>query len=232
HQDLMIPKSETVKMALQKWTENGISPSSLNSYLRNPIEFYQQKVLNLEEFEEAEETVGARILGNIVHKSLEELYQDLLGKILIPADILPLLENLEPVVEKYFKSEYKSEDFKRGKNFLIYKIAYSFVENVLKNDLQICRESELVILNLEEKAEVDFKLLSGQIVKLKGVIDRIDSVNGQKGLIDYKTGYLNDNELKVTPEKLLKVFQENNFSKSLQLFFYAQLFFGKFENQS
>jgi len=232
HQDLMIPKSETVKMALQKWTENGISPSSLNSYLRNPIEFYQQKVLNLEEFEEAEETVGARILGNIVHKSLEELYQDLLGKILIPADILPLLENLEPVVEKYFKSEYKSEDFKRGKNFLIYKIAYSFVENVLKNDLQICRESELVILNLEEKAEVDFKLLSGQIVKLKGVIDRIDSVNGQKRLIDYKTGYLNDNELKVTPEKLLKVFQENNFSKSLQLFFYAQLFFGKFENQS
>lgn len=59
----------------------------------------------------------------------------------------------------------------------------------------------------------------------------IDSINGQKRVIDYKTGYLNDNELKITSEKLLKVFQENNFSKSLQLFFYAQLFFGKFENQ-
>ncbi len=229
--ELMIPKSETVKTALQQWAEKGISPSSLNSYLRNPIEFYQQKVLDLEEFEEAEETVGARILGNIVHKSLEELYQDLLGKILIPADILPLLENLEPVVEKYFREEYKSEDFKRGKNYLVYKIAFTFVENVLKSDLKLCGDTELVILNLEEKAEVDFMLQNGQIVKLKGVIDRIDSINGQKRVIDYKTGYLNDNELKITSEKLLKVFQENNFSKSLQLFFYAQLFFGKFENQ-
>lgn len=230
-QELIIPKSETVKKALQDWAESGISPSSLNSYLRNPIEFYQQKVLNLEEFEEAEETVGARILGNIVHKSLEELYQNLLGKILLPADILPLLENLEPVVEKYFKQEYKSEDFKRGKNYLIYKIAFSFVENVLKTDLKLCNESELIILHLEEKVEVAFKLRNGKLVKLNGVIDRIDSLNSQKRVIDYKTGYLDDNELKVNSEKLLKVFQENNFSKSLQLFFYAQLFFGKFENQ-
>ncbi|MBA5628421.1 PD-(D/E)XK nuclease family protein [Moheibacter lacus] len=231
HQELVIHKSEEVQKALENWIEQGISPSSLNSYLRNPIEFYQQKVLNLEEFEEAEETVGARILGNIVHKSLEELYKNLLGKILIPADISPLIKNLEPVVEKYFKDEYKSEDFKRGKNFLVYKIVYSFVENVLKNDLKIAEESELVILSLEEKYEVDFKLETGKIVKLKGYIDRIDAINGQKRVIDYKTGYLNETELKITSEKVPKVFLEGGFSKALQLFLYAQLFFGKHENQ-
>ena len=229
--ELEIPKSENVMDLLDIWSGKGISPSSLNSYLRNPIEFYQQKVLKLEEFDEAEEIVGARVLGNIVHKSLEELYTPILGKILIPNDIKPLLENLEPVVEKYFKEEYKSGEFKRGKNYLIYKIVFSFVENVLKNDLEICQESELVILNLEEEIKVDFELKNGRKVVLGGFIDRIDSLNGTKRIIDYKTGFLDEKELSVKSEIISKIFLENTFSKPLQLLVYAQMFFGKYENQ-
>ncbi len=228
---LNIPKTERVMEALNRWAEKRISPSSLNSYLRNPIEFYQQKVLKLEEFEEAEETVGARVLGNIVHKSLEELYEPLLGKILIPSDIQPLLENLEPVVEKYFREEYKSGEFKRGKNYLIYKIVYSFVENVLKNDLKICAESELIILNLEQEANVEFTLQNGRKVILGGFIDRIDSINGNKRIIDYKTGYVDEKELKIKSENIFKIFNEDKFSKPLQLLLYAEMFFGNNENQ-
>src|SRR5690606_36755536 len=189
-QDLIIPKTEKVMEALNSWAEKRISPSSLNTYLRNPVQFYQQYVLGLDQFEEAEETVGARVLGNIVHKSLEELYKPFLNKILIPSDIKPLLEKLETVVEECFKAEYKSGEYKKGKNYLIYKIVYSFVENVLKNDLKMAENSEFVIHSLEQNVKVDFRLANGREVKIGGIIDRIDSVNGRKRIIDYKTGFV------------------------------------------
>ena len=228
---LVIPKTPSVMEALENWVKKGISPSSLNSYLRNPVEFYQQKVLKLEEFEDAEETIGARVLGNIVHKSLEELYKNLLGKILNPGDIKPLLENLGPVVEKYFKEEYRSGEYKRGKNYLIYKIVSTFVENVLKNDLKLSGESELAILDLEREAQTEFQLQDGRKVLLKGFIDRIDSVNGRKRIIDYKTGSVTEQSLFIQPDKIERVFQEDKFSKPLQLLLYAHLFFGTNENQ-
>lgn len=231
-EELSIEKTQSVMDALDHWAESGISPSSLSSYLRNPIEFYQQKVLKLAEFEEAEETVGARVLGNIVHKSLEELYKDLLRKVLLPSDIQPLLENLQTVVEKCFKEEYRNGEFSRGKNYLIYKIVSAFVENVLNNDLKLSRQGELMILELEKKAEVEFELENGRKIKLKGFIDRIDSVNGRKRIIDYKTGSVNDNSLNIKSENIGKVFLEDKSAKPLQLLLYAHLFFGNNENQN
>lgn len=230
-QDLIIPKTEKVMEALNSWAEKRISPSSLNTYLRNPVQFYQQYVLGLDQFEEAEETVGARVLGNIVHKSLEELYKPLLNKILIPSDIKPLLEKLETVVEECFKAEYKSGEYKKGKNYLIYKIVYSFVENVLKNDLKMAENSEFVIHSLEQNVKVDFLLANGREVKIGGIIDRIDSVNGRKRIIDYKTGFVDEKALNINSEKLGKVFTENKFSLPLQLLLYAEMFFRNAENQ-
>ena len=230
-QDLIIPKTEKVMEALNSWAEKRISPSSLNTYLRNPVQFYQQYVLGLDQFEEAEETVGARVLGNIVHKSLEELYKPLLNKILIPSDIKPLLEKLETVVEECFKAEYKSGEYKKGKNYLIYKIVYSFVENVLKNDLKMAENSEFVIHSLEQNVKVDFLLANGREVKIGGIIDRIDSVNGRKRIIDYKTGFVDEKALNINSEKLEKVFTENKFSLPLQLLLYAEMFFRNAENQ-
>lgn len=229
--DLVIEKTPSVVDALKNWVEKGISPSSLNNYLRNPLEFYQQRVLGLKEHEEAEETVGARILGNVVHETLEDLYTPLLNKILQPQDFDALLDQIESLLEKNFKAHYKSGEFKSGKNFLVYKIAYTFVENVIKNDQKLASETEFIILHLELESEIDFQLNSGELVKLKGVIDRIDSVNGKKRIIDYKTGTVKEESLRVKSENFRKIFTEAGFDKPLQLLFYAYLYFGKFSNE-
>lgn len=228
----IIEKTEAVIKALDNWVEKGISPSSLNNYLRDSITFYEQKVLGLKEVEEAEETVGARVLGNVVHETLEELYTPLAGRILIETDFDILFKQLDAVLEKYFKIHYKSGEFKSGKNLLIYKIAYSFVENVLKNDKKTAKESELVLVELEKEYEVDFELNTGKKVKLKGIIDRIDSVNGQKRVIDYKTGTVKEESLRIKYDKIASVFDDNKFDKPLQLLFYAHLFFAENENQN
>jgi hypothetical protein len=69
-------------------------------------------------------------------------------------------------------------------------------------------------------------------VKLTGKIDRVDSLNGTKRIIDYKTGSVDDGSLKLTGDKLPQIFTEDKFGKSLQLVLYAHLFFGSHENQT
>lgn len=232
NQELIIPKTPTILSRLNSWAEYGISPSSLNNYLRNPIGFYQQRVLGLSEFEEAEETVGARILGNVVHETLEILYTPYLKKILIPSDFDSMFDNLEFQLSVNFKKHYKSGEFKSGKNLLIYKIAQTFVENVLMNDKNLSGKHEFSILEMELKSEVELELNSGRKVKLKGVIDRIDSVDGQKRIIDYKTGTVKLDSLKVKSENFDRIFSESGFDKPLQLIFYAYLYHAKFANEN
>src|SRR5690606_3720948 len=183
HKPLEIQKTASVLNILTGWAEKGISASSLSTYLRNPIDFYQQQVLGVRDFEDAEETVGARILGNIVHNSLEELYKPLLGKILKEQDFIPLLENSESALKHSFEKEYGKGDFLRGKNHLVYKIAHSFIQNVIQSDQEISKNNEFIIHNLEYQLFSDLKLSDGRAIKLKGFIDRIDEVNGVKRII-------------------------------------------------
>lgn len=230
HQPLEILKTASVMEALGNWAENGISASSLANYLRNPIEFYQQQVLRISEFEDAEETVGARILGNIVHNSLEELYKPLLGKILVERDFDAILENSEQALIHSFEKEYGKGDYLRGKNHLVYKIAHSFIQNVIKSDRQIAKNNEFIIHELESKMETYFELSNGKKVKLKGYIDRIDELSGVKRIIDFKTGSVTEQTLNLSSAKLDNIFSDAKFSKPLQLIFYAHLYFGNRED--
>lgn len=226
HQPLEIMKTPAVMEALERWMYKGISASSLSSYLRNPIDFYQQQILGVREFEDAEETVGARILGNIVHNSLEELYKPLLGKILIDKDFDSILENSESALKNSFENEYGKGDYQRGKNHLVYQIAHSFIQNVIKADQNLAKTNEFVIHELESLLETNFSLNNGKVVKLKGFIDRIDELNKVKRIIDFKTGNVTEATLNVNSGKLENVFSDAKFSKPLQLIFYAHLYFG------
>lgn len=226
HKPFEILKTPAVMEALEKWLEKGISASSLSSYLRNPIEFYQQQILGVKNFEDAEETVGARILGNIVHNSLEELYIPLLGRILTEGDFDALLDNSEDALRNSFESEYGKGDYQRGKNHLVYKIAHSFIQNVIKADQLLSRKNEFIIHHLECEMFASLNLSGGRVVKLKGFIDRVDELNGVKRIIDFKTGNVTEATLNVSSAKLENIFSDAKFSKSLQLIFYAHLYFG------
>ncbi|SMC61089.1 PD-(D/E)XK nuclease family protein [Moheibacter sediminis] len=226
HQPLEIMKTSAVMEALERWLEKGISASSLSNYLRNPIDFYQQQVLGVRDFEDAEETVGARVLGNIVHNSLEELYKPLLGKILVEKDFDSIFENSEKALIEAFQNEYGKGDFLRGKNHLVYKIAHSFIQNVIKSDQNLAKHNEFIVHELETQLESELILSNGKKVKLKGFIDRIDELNGIKRIIDFKTGNVTESTLNVVEKKLENIFSDAKFAKSLQLIFYAHLYFG------
>lgn len=226
--EIIVPKTDETMAKLQNWAEYGISPSSLSTYLRNPLDFYEQRVFNVNEVEEAEEIVSARTLGNIVHGALEDLYTPYIGHILHENDFKNIEKIKDKTLQKHFSKEYKDGHLDKGPNYLIYKIAERIVDGVLSKDTTTAKENEFVIRALESKLEVDFTLTNGKIVKLKGVIDRIDSVNNQTRIIDYKTGYAKD--ISVKTEEIETVYKKEDKAKQLQLIFYAHLFYADKKN--
>ncbi|WP_291067376.1 MULTISPECIES: PD-(D/E)XK nuclease family protein [unclassified Empedobacter] len=226
--EIIVPKTDETMAKLQNWAEYGISPSSLSTYLRNPLDFYEQRIFNVNEVEEAEEIVSARTLGNIVHGALEDLYTPYIGHILHENDFKNIEKIKDKTLQKHFSKEYKDGHLDKGPNYLIYKIAERIVDGVLSKDTTTAKENEFVIRALESKLEVDFTLTNGKIVKLKGVIDRIDSVNNQTRIIDYKTGYAKD--ISVKTEEIETVYKKEDKAKQLQLIFYAHLFYADKKN--
>ncbi|QHC84775.1 hypothetical protein AS589_08260 [Empedobacter brevis] len=226
--DIIVPKTDETMKKLWDWANYGISPSSLSTYLRNPLDFYEQRIFNVNEVEEAEETVSAKTLGNIVHGALEELYLPYLNRILHENDFKSIEKEKNKTLQEHFRKEYKDGHLDKGPNYLIYKIAERIVDGVLSKDVKTAKENEFIIRALESKHDVDFTLTNGQLVKLKGVIDRIDSVNDQLRIIDYKTGYAK--EISVKTEEIETVYQKEEKAKQLQLIFYAHLFYADKKN--
>ena len=190
HQPIIVPKSESVMQRLKEIAEKGFSPSSLTAYIRNPIQFYFQRILRISETDEVEENIAINTLGTIIHGALEELYKPLIGRILIENDIKICIKNSDEEVLKQFKIVYKEGDIKKGRNLLAYEVAKRNVLNFLKTELEAIQKGDQIqIIALESKLERILEHPSLPFpVKIAGNVDRIENRNGKIRIIDYKTG--------------------------------------------
>ncbi|MBY0485676.1 MAG: PD-(D/E)XK nuclease family protein [Flavobacteriaceae bacterium] len=190
HQPIIVEKSEKVMLRLKEIADKGFSPSSLTTYIRNPIQFYFQRILRISETDEVEENIAVNTLGTIIHGALEELYKPFIGKILIENDIKICIKNIDEEVLKQFKEVYKEGDIKKGRNLLAFEVAKRNVLNFLKLELEAIQNGDQVqIIALEKHLERD--LIHANLpfpVKIAGNVDRIENRNGKIRIIDYKTG--------------------------------------------
>ena len=190
HQPLVIPKSEKVLLRLKEIAIKGFSPSALTTYIRNPIQFYFQRILRISETDEVEENIAANTLGTIIHGALEELYKPFVDKILIENDINICIKNIDEEVLKQFKLVYKEGDIKKGRNLLAFEVAKRNVLNFLKLELEAIQNGDQIqIIALEKHLERTLEHSSLPFpVKISGNVDRIENRNGKIRIIDYKTG--------------------------------------------
>ena len=222
-----INKTDEIELKLKSLAAKGFSPSSLTNYIRNPLDFYKRSVLGIKEYKEIEETIAANTFGTIVHDALEQLYLPLLNKTLQIQDIEQMIELVEDVVAKQFGKSYSSTTITSGKNLLAFEIAKQFVLNFLNYELgEVRKGNSIKVLGLEVPMEMmhDVKGLN-MAVKLKGKIDRIDQFNGVSRILDYKTGKVTLNQLKINDWSLLSA--DEKFSKSFQVLTYAYMYLSK-----
>lgn len=217
-----IPKTQMVQERLQKWKEK-VSASHLTSYLYNPIDFYLSKILNTSETDEIEEELSIKNYGNLVHYSLQEVYEVLKGKVLKESD----LRNSVKAVDEYIniaieKLKHQPEFYEKGMNYIHKAIAKKVIENVLNHDLELIRQgNKLEIIDIERRFEnIDFPLDGNDKISFFGFIDRIDKLNGTLRIIDYKTARTKNLTIKIDQDNVDEYFHNSDRKQALQLCIY------------
>ncbi len=227
YKQMVIPKSEKVMERLKEIAEIGFSPSALTSYIRNPIDFYFQKILRISEVEEVEENIALNTLGTIIHKTLEALYLPFIDKFISETDILNCFKIMDNEVLKQFKLVYKEGEIKKGRNLLAFEVAKRNVSNFLKIELESIKNGDAIkILALEKTFEKQLTHKSLPFpVLIKGNVDRIEERNGTIRIIDYKTGKVE--KTSVTLKTWNGLIDDIKFDKIIQVLAYAYLFDNK-----
>ena len=224
YQPIVVPKSEAVMIRLKEIAQKGFSPSALTSYIRNPIQFYFQKILRISEVEEVEENIALNTLGTIIHETLKVLYTPFIGKFLSESSILSCFILLDDEVLRQFKLVYKEGEIKKGRNLLAFEVAKRNIFNFLKVELENIKNGEAIkILALEQRFEriLEHPRLPFP-VKIGGSVDRIEERDGKIRIIDYKTGKVEKGSIALKSWKDLTKDIKND--KIIQVLAYAFMY--------
>ncbi|MFC1510519.1 PD-(D/E)XK nuclease family protein [Candidatus Omnitrophota bacterium] len=160
------------------------SASSLNMYLRCPMEFYMNYCLGLREVEDVFDEPDARHIGTFVHELLENAFKLFLNKKpqLNATFKKNFFEQFNDRFEQVFGVNMRSDAFLL-KTVLLERLT-RFIENEEENPDRAVQE----ILYLEKPFEESIQLESG-LYQFKYIVDRVDRLrDGSIMLLDYKTG--------------------------------------------
>ncbi len=225
-----IEKTPKVLEKLNEWKKK-ISASHLTSYIYNPVDFYLTKILNTRETSEIEEELSQRSYGNLVHYSLQDIYEKFIGKELTVSDLEISNEVIIDVINRAIeKLKHQTEFYEKGMNFIHKSIAERVVRSVIDYDRNLLEQgNSLEILSVEGNFEgVQFFLDSEKTdpVYFYGFIDRVDRLNGKLRIIDFKTAKTKNLSLSAPKkpedeEKLEKLFFRDDYKQAMQLCVYA-----------
>ncbi len=212
---IIITKNEEIVSRLR---ERKYSASSINTFLECDLRFYFRYVLELEEEQSlsADDMLQSNVIGTVVHHVLEKAVENGRFRRLEKKEI-------EQMVRAYMCGEeikLTENDLLYEKNHLVYRIIVRYIELYLKHARSF--EETVFIEKTEEKIEQEFVVDKQKPVILKGIIDRVDNQNGIKRIVDYKTGFVNEKELKVNEVEDLF---DGEHAKAFQLMFYAYLYY-------
>lgn len=206
------------------------SASTLLDYSQCSLRFYFSKILNLGEREKFDPEYDAAKFGTVFHNTMEELYEPFAkaenknAEIITTEIIKQLKKEKSSIIRKKYREEYHAEEYEldKGRHLFYIKELEKYVDNILGYDL---KRAPFSVISLEEKFFKDFIYddETGEKVKIKGFVDRIDKKDGQYYIIDYKTGNVNYSAV----AKETEIFEEDNLDSKkrniLQVLFYTYL---------
>jgi CRISPR/Cas system-associated exonuclease Cas4 (RecB family) len=226
---IQISKTGDTLASLEQKAVKGFSASSLNAYRNCPLKFYFSEIAALREPEDVEDTIDPAVMGSAVHAALYKLYEPLKNRSLRKEDLVEMALNVDEAVNKAFENKFKGSDIAYGENLLRVSVAKLMIKRFLNYESGQLEELEssggsCMVTMLEHFAETTLNIPYGDkslVVRLKGVIDRVDKMDGGLRIIDYKTGTILTGQLKVNEwEDLIR---DPTLNIGFQLLMYAWL---------
>jgi ATP-dependent helicase/DNAse subunit B len=167
-----------------------------------------------------DELIAANTIGNILHKALENLYENNKNQ---PIKV-DCYKNSDRILLDAFRSVAQSALPEFGKNKLIFEVIHKLWNDFVRNEKKLIEDGNILIIkDLEAEYFVMSEISQNGISipwKLKGKIDRIDNLNGETRIIDFKTGKVIDTELKINN---LDINELTYKPKAFQLIIYTYL---------
>jgi len=219
-----IKKTQQVIKILNSVGQKGFSPSSLTNYMRNPIDFYYEKVLGVKRYKDVEESVAFNTLGTVIHNTLEDFYKPLIGQILKTEDLKKMCLKIDDRVTYHFKEEFKEGDITTGKNLIIFEISKRYISNFLDIEMKDIKNGntiKIIAIETENRVPIYLESLS-KTVNLTGKVDRVDEYNGVSRIIDYKTGKVDAGKVNIVDWEDITT-DYDKYSKSFQILMYAYM---------
>lgn len=228
-----IAKPQAMPITIQKTpeilailkTKKQYSASALSNYINCKLSFYLKSVAGLHEPDEVDDSIDDAMFGNVFHKAMENLYRD--AGLLDHAKGQILKKKIEQAVDGAFTEEYPgAENRFEGRNLLLRKVILELVNQTLQMDLND-PEKPINIEKVEEKINLPFSYKQGEEpIMLNGIIDRVDSLNGRKRILDYKTGKVD----KKDSSEMDFFFSDPKYKILFQTFFYGLLYSKTYPN--
>ena len=218
-----IQKDSDIMNKISDVLKKGLSPSSLTNYIKNPINFYKQKILKLKEALEVEETIASNTFGTILHKAMEILYDPFLGSFLTEGKLKEQIQKIRTVVKSELLKFYSEEDISRGKNLIAFNVIVAYIKSYILKEIQDIKHHNIKIIALEKDLSIKIDVPGIETpVTLKGTLDRVDEKEGMLRILDYKTG----NVLKSNVEVVLwdEIIENYDRSKAFQLLCYSFMY--------
>ncbi|BAO54611.1 PD-(D/E)XK nuclease family protein [Nonlabens marinus] len=219
-----IKKEEPYFKRLKQVAEKGFSPSALTSYVRNPLEFFANKILSVSDLEEVEEDIALNTMGSIIHEALDQLYQGYQKRILTLEDFKIIEKQIPSELDIAYKKCYLSKSLPVGKNKIIYEVSLHYVKKMIASDKQLVQSGkELIIESVEQDLATVIEVPNVGSVRLHGKVDRVDQLDGVLRIIDYKSGSVTQRNVAIDNDySVLKNDYER--SKAFQVLMYAYLY--------
>ena len=182
-----------------------LSPSALNKYLDCKLKFYLAQIAGLKKPDDNDTEIDYAMFGTLFHKSAELTYNYLASKTpdhTITADEIDvLLKNsiqIESFVQQAFREDYfggkdVSKPDYSGTQAINFEVIVKYLRQILRMDSELYAPFSYIgseSKGYEHFIEVPHPLQAGSAMKirLKGIIDRMDSKDGILRIVDYKTG--------------------------------------------
>ncbi len=223
HTPVVIEKDNDIMNKISEVLTKGLSPSSLTNYIKNPINFYKQKILKLKEVLEVEETIASNTFGTVLHKAMEVLYNPFLGSFLTEAKLKEQLPKIRAVVKSELSKIYAEEDIMRGKNLIAFNVIVAYINNFISKEIQDIKHHSIKIKALENELSIKIDVPGILIpVTLKGTLDRIDEKDGILRILDYKTGNVIKSNVEIVSWD--EIIENYDRSKAFQLLCYSFIY--------
>lgn len=225
---ITIPRNGEIQAQIIKLLQEGISPSALNTWLNCSLKFYFRYIAGIREADEIIDEVDQAAMGQLFHRTMEEVYKPWLGRMLETGDIEKLIRDrvylkscIEQAAGNIPSLNAGNSGSGGGYREILKTATLDFVILVLRHDQ---KRAPYTVLNLEQSFS---RMLQHDTVpvQIRGFLDRMDQSAGAYTIIDYKTGHP-PNNMSIDLAGLFDPRNKNRKGEAFQILLYSWIIRG------